>query len=140
MFIETTVSTLRFGIPRMTHNAYVAYLCGNGIVGLALFLTVVVSAARNFETAARAARSDIKMRNLSLAWQSVLLFLVLVGLKSDFHAVKILWMSFGLSNALLASTTTERFTQPRAVKTKRSVSLPSLKPVSVHARGNEGRE
>jgi O-antigen ligase len=107
MFYEKTISTWRFGMPRVTHNMYVTYLCEEGFVGLALLVAIIAAAFWNFERASRAGWHDKKARNLPIAWQSIMLFLVLSGLKAELGTDKLLWISFGLSSALLAATASD---------------------------------
>jgi O-antigen ligase len=95
--------------PKVTHNSYLEVWAELGIVGLALFVTILVFCVRSALRAARGlANGDVRMEFISRA-----VFVALVGmLATDFFGsreyVKELWLLLALGPALLAMAPSSR--------------------------------
>ena len=91
-----------WGSPRSPHGSYVGFLADLGLVGLALWLTVVAIALRNLAIARSILARTKPSREFLLA-QAVtygLLLQVVYGFSANVHLEKLVWLFLGMSVAV----------------------------------------
>ena len=79
----------------VAHNSYVQVLTETGFVGFILFVSMVVTALRNFTTIN--IRNNIEKYNLRNAWLIALIVMLIGGLTKSDQADKLTWMLMGVS-------------------------------------------
>jgi len=88
------------------HNMYITFLAENGVIGILVFLAISANAVWNLIRAGSLVRHiSPSLFSMIVAWQSVLLVLLLNGTKGNSGEHKIMWLSFGVAVALLSLAT-----------------------------------
>jgi len=87
-----------------THNVYVGVAVESGLVGLALYLAIILSAFGGVHRAIRAARrvgrSDLALAGITV--ETMMLAAMLNGLTQNVENLKLTWIGFGMCVALIA--------------------------------------
>ena len=80
------------------HNMYLTVLAENGAVGLFLFMGIIGTSTMFFEKAKLVlAKYRYKEQIWVIAWEAILIFMLLMGLKGSIQYFRSLWMVFGFS-------------------------------------------